>query len=123
MCESSTTTATSTANQSNKTGDIKPEQSRFRNFLNHLQSRGTKPVIFFIVEPFASFYIPQLLLPDLPIILSSLYEKDLSKKDIAQLLKLSEEKIQNCHVVNEAKQVAVEKKTRKQRNARIWFRM
>ena len=103
--------------------NLKPDSSKFKDFLKNLESFETKPAILTLIEPYASSYIPKSLHPALPIVLSGLYKADLLKMDIAQLLELSQEKIETCYNIIGGQCVAVEENTRKQCNSRIWFRM
>ena len=122
-CESKKDKSLPTTSSNDKFRDLKPEPYKLKEFLNNLQSCGTKPAILSIIEQYATLYVPKSLHAELPKDLSCLYDSNLLKMDFAHLLELSEEKFKTCYEVNEAQHIAVEENTRKKFSSRMWFRM
>ena len=60
--------------------------------------------------------------PELPVVLSSLFDNSLADADYPTLLKKSEEAFELLQVTKKQQEL-VEEKTREQASSRLWFRM
>ena len=77
-----------------------------------------------VIDEFSLPYIPKSLAPDLPPILSDLYNQDLGCAQYLEILQHASTIgiIKSCSVSAKQK-VAVEKSTRSQANSKLWFRI
>jgi hypothetical protein len=98
-----------------------PSPSELGDLFRTLSSCSTKPAILSLVKPYSASYIPKSLHPDLPPVLSFLFEQTLMQENYENLLRISTVKI-DCYNVTHDQRKTVEKKTRDQADSRLWFR-
>ena len=98
-----------------------PSDEEQRTFLGRLASlKSNRPVVNSVIPEFCNAYVPMSLAPDLPPVLSSVYETSNLKLGYYELL----EKAENTTIIVTPQQVnSVEQKTRDQSNSRLWFKM
>ena len=77
-----------------------PTGKEITGFLQSLNCADLKPAIFKITKPFASEFIPHVLNPSYPHIISELYDQDALAMDYASLLKRCEELFSTIKVSN-----------------------
>ena len=92
------------------------------NFLSSIKNCSSKPALLSLIPEHSDSYVPKSLDPELPIVLSNLFDKHLADADFPCLLEKAEEVVESL-VVDKNQQALVEGKTRDQANSRLWFRM
>ena len=92
------------------------------NFLSSIKNCSSKPALLSLIPEHSDSYVPKSLDPELPIVLSNLFDKHLADADFPCLLEKAEEVVESL-VVDKNQQALVEEKTRDQANSRLWFRM
>ena len=75
-----------------------------------------------LMKEFSETYVPSLINEDLPPVLSTHFDKDLSTAEYDTVMSVCEQKF-SIYDINTKKQVAVEERTHKQANSRLWFKM
>ena len=94
------------------------EQSKFFNSLS--SCTGAKPAVLALVPPHCDDYVPTSLAPELPSVLSDLYQKEYLMLGYHELL----QKACSTDITVTTNQVlAVEAKTKDQAGSRLWFCM
>ena len=101
-----------------------PTHNELKEFYTSLSKCSSKPAILSVIDEFSLPYIPKFLAPDLPPVLSDLYNQDLQCAQYLEILQHASTNgiIKSCSV-SANQQVAVEKSTRSQANSKLWFRM
>ena len=100
--------------------NLQPNEEEKASFLTSLASLDCKPAVLSILPEFCDPFIPSSLAPDLPMVLSDLYDKSNLQLSYYELLKKAKDTSVTV-TLDQAK--AVELKTRDQSNSRLWFRM
>ena len=75
-----------------------------------------------LIPAHSDSYVPKSANPELPVVLSSLFDNSLAHADYPTLLKKSEEAFELLQVTKKQQEL-VEEKTREQASSRLWFRM
>ena len=75
-----------------------------------------------LMKEFSDTYVPSLINEDLPPVLSTYFDKDLSTAEYDTVMSVCEQKF-SIYDINTKQQVAVEERTQKQANSRLWSRM
>ena len=102
-----------------------PTHNELKEFYTSLFKCPSKPAILSVIDEFSLPYILKSLAPDLPPILSDLYNQDLRCAQYLEILQHASTIIgiiKSCFV-SAKQQVAVEKSTRSQANSKQWFRI
>ena len=92
------------------------------SFFISINKCSSKPAILSLIPDFADSYVPKSLSPELPDVLSNLYDKGLVNADYPILLKKAEAIVRQLPAIKK-QQALVEERTRGQANSRLWFRM
>ena len=88
-----------------------PTQTELSTFYSALKSTKSNPVILSLLCEYSDSFIPKSLHPDLPLVLSEIYDKKLEDSSYTELTTLAAEKI-SIYGVHPQQQRAVEEKTR-----------
>lgn len=99
-----------------------PTESELSKFYAALQATESKPVILSLVKEFSDPFVPKSCYPDLPIVMSNIYDKSLLGADLATLIEVAPHKLLLYTVLPEQQRI-VEEMTRQQSESRLWFRM
>ena len=99
-----------------------PSETELNEFFISINKCSSKPAILSLIPDYADSYVPKSLSPELPDVLSNLYDKGLVNADYPILLKKAEDIVRQLPVI-EKQQALVEERTRGQANSRLWFRM
>ena len=99
-----------------------PLETELTNFLSSIKNCSSKPTLLSLIPEHSYSYVPKSLDPELPIVLSNLFDKHLADADFPGLLEKAEEVVENL-VVDKNQQALVEEKTKGQANSRLWSRM
>ena len=99
-----------------------PLETELTNFLSSIKNCSSKPALLSLIPEHSDSYVPKSLDPELPIVLSNLFDKHLADADFLCLLEKAEEVVESLEV-DKNQQALVEEKTRDQANSRLWFRM
>ncbi|XP_044169839.1 uncharacterized protein LOC114950648 [Acropora millepora] len=99
-----------------------PSETELNEFFISINKCSSKPAILSLIPDYADSYVPKSLSPELPDVLSNLYDKDLANADYPTLLKKAEDIVRQLQVIKK-QQALVEERTRGQANSRLWFRM
>lgn len=83
-------------------------------------SLTSKPALLSLIPAHSDSYVPKFLNPELPTVLSNLFDKNLSEADYPTLLKRAEDAVKQLQITKK-QQVSVEERTRDQANSRLWF--
>ena len=94
------------------------EQSQFFDSLS--SCTGAKPAVLALVSPHCDNYVPASLAPELPVVLSDLYQTEYLKLGYLELLQRAGG---ITIIVTSDQALAVEAKTKNQADSRLWFRM
>ena len=98
-------------------------QAEIIKFLSTVKETcSSKPVVMSLMNEFSDSYVPSSLDEYLPPVLSTYFDKELLNSDYDTVLSVCEQKL-FIYDINAKQQIAVEEKTRKQSNSRLWFRM
>lgn len=116
---SKTPSSTSTVKPSSVTP---PSETELTNFLNCIKDCPSRPALLSLVPAHSDSYVPKSVNPELPVVLSSLFDNSLSDADYPTLLTKSEEAFELLQVTKKQQEL-VEEKTREQASSRLWFRM
>ena len=57
------------------------------NFLNAIKDSPSKPALWSLIPAYSDFYIPKSVNPELPVVLSSFFNKCLANADYPALVK------------------------------------
>ena len=114
-----TMSPSSTAQQSSVPS---PSPTELHDLFNNLKKCSSKPAILSLVPAHSDSYVPKSLNPDLPAVLSSLYDENLRDADFSTVVQKAAEIANSLKITNQQKKI-VEEKTRDQANSRLWFRM
>ena len=114
---SKTPCSTSTVKPSSVTP---PSETELTNFLNCIKDCPSKPALLSLIPAHSDFYLPKSANPELPVVLSSLFDNSLADADYPTLLKKSEEAFELLQVTKKQQEL-VEEKTREQASSRLWF--
>ena len=98
-----------------------PTEQEQSDFFDRLSTcTGAKPAVLALVPPHCDDFIPTSLAPELPSVLSDLYQAEFLKLGYHELL----QKAHSIDITVTTNQVlAVEAKTKSQAGSRLWFRM
>lgn len=99
-----------------------PSEAELTEFFNNINKCPSKPAILSLIPDHAVFYVPKSLTPDLPDVLSNLYDESLANADYPTLLEKANEIVEEIQVTKK-QQALVEERTRDQADSRLWFRM
>lgn len=93
------------------------------DFLSNVKAFcDSKPAVMALMKEFSDAYVPSSISEDLPPVLSTYFDKELSTAEYDTVMSVCEQKLL-IYDINAKEQVAVEERTRKQANSRLWFRM
>ena len=93
------------------------------DFLSNVKAFcDSKSAVVALMKEFSDVYVPSLINEDLPPVLSTYFDKELSTAEYDTVMSLCEQKL-FIYDINAKEQIAVEERTRKQVNSRLWFRM
>ena len=102
---------------------LNPPAQNFNKLLTSLKNGPSKPAILSIVSGFSESYIPSSLKPDLPPLLTELYDKELSESNFKEILSATLPKATDSfYKITDCQQKAAERETRAQPKSRLWFR-
>ncbi|PFX24047.1 hypothetical protein AWC38_SpisGene11396 [Stylophora pistillata] len=99
-----------------------PSEAELTEFFNNINKCLSKPAILSLIPDHAVFYVPKSLTPDLPDVLSNLYDESLANADYPTLLEKANKIVEELQVTKK-QQALVEERTRDQADSRLWFRM
>lgn len=98
-------------------------QDEILNFLSNVKSScDSKPAVMALMKEFSDAYVPSSINEDLPPVLSTYFDKELSTLECDTVMSVCKQKLY-IYNINAKQQIAVEEQTRKQANSRLWFRM
>ena len=113
----------SSANAAVKQSSVSiPSETELTELFNCIKNCPSKPALLSLIPTHSDLYVPKSLNPELPLVLSNLFDKSLAETDYPTLLEKAEEAVQQLQVTKK-QQALVEEKTRDQANSRLWFRM
>ncbi|KAK2559691.1 hypothetical protein P5673_017779 [Acropora cervicornis] len=93
------------------------------DFLSNVKAFcDSKPAVMALMKEFSDAYVPSSINEDLPPVLSTYFDKELSTAEYDTVMSVCEQKL-FIYDINAKEQIAVEERTRKQANSRLWFRM
>lgn len=93
------------------------------DFLSNVKAFfDSKPAVMALMKEFSDAYVPSSINEDLPPVLSTYFDKELSAAEYDTVMSVCEQKL-FIYDINAKEQIAVEERTRKQANSRLWFRM
>ena len=101
---------------------MSPSSTAQQLSVNNLKKCSSKPAILSLLLAHSDSYVPKSLNPDLPAVLSSLYDENLRDADFSTVVQKAAEIANSLKITNQQKKI-VEEKTRDQANSRLWFRM
>ena len=96
------------------TCDFTPSKAKFNSFLASLKKCPSKPAVLSICREYSDAYIPKSLKPDLPPLLTELFNKELTNATFYDLLTRTLPNASAIYTVTDSQQKAVERETRKQ---------
>ena len=103
---SKTPCSTSTVKPSSVTS---PSETALTNFLNCINDCPSKPALLSLVPAHSDSYIPKSVNPELPVVLSSLFDNSIADADYPTLLKKSEKTCELLQVTKKQQEVVEEK--------------
>ena len=112
----------STTSATKKSPVLPPSETELTDFLTNLKNCSSKPALLSLISAHCDSYVPKSLSPELPTVLSDLFNENLSEKDYPTLLKKAKDMVEQLQV-SKKQQELVEERTRDQANSRLWFRM
>ena len=99
-----------------------PLETELTNFLSSIKNCSSKPALLSLIPEHSDCSVPKSLDPELPIVLSNLFDQHLADADFPCLLEKAEEVVESL-MVDKNQKALVEEKTRDQASSRLWFRM
>lgn len=90
-----------------------PSETELNEFFISINKCSSKPAILSLIPDYADSYVPKSLSPELPDVLSNLYDKGLADADYSTLLKKAEDIVKQLQVIKK-QQPLVEERTRMQ---------
>ena len=99
-----------------------PSETELSHFLNSIKNCHSKTALLSLIPAHSDSYVPKPVHPELPAVLSNLFDNSLADADYPTLLQKAEEAFEQLEVTKKQQEL-VEEKTRGQASCRLWFRM
>ena len=85
-----------------------PSETELTELFNSIKNCPSKPALLSLIPTHSDLYVPKSLNPELPVVLSSLFDESLADADYPTLLKKAEEAVQHLQITKKQQELAVQ---------------